>query len=360
MQLDYILDKARAEETLSRDEIIYLLTLDQPRDREKVFALARELRTQYFAKSIFLYGFVYFSTYCRNNCAFCLYRKTNQDYPRYRKTRQEIVETARQLAADGVHLLDLTMGEDPEYLEGREGFTSLLELVSAVRETSGLPLMISPGLVSDRELHKFQAAGVDWYACYQETHNRELFKQLRLGQSYDARLRRKVHARKQGMLIEEGLLTGVGETVEDIADSLRVMGEIGAQQVRVMSFVPQEGTPMSGWQSPDRKRELMIIALMRLLGPNRLIPASLDVDGIEGLEERLAAGANVVTSIIPPQSDLAGVAHSTLDIHEGNRSVRRVVEILRHNGLELASQEEFDNWTREQKKAAAGQREDAV
>lgn len=49
---------------------------------------------------------------------------------------------------------------------------------------------------------------------------------------------------------------------------------------------------------------------MRLLFPDKLIPASLDVDGISGLELRLMAGANVVTSIIPPNEGLAGVAQS--------------------------------------------------
>ena len=36
--------------------------------------------------AVFLYGFVYFSTYCRNECAFCFYRADNDESPRYRKT----------------------------------------------------------------------------------------------------------------------------------------------------------------------------------------------------------------------------------------------------------------------------------
>ena len=359
MQLDPILDKARGESPLTREETVFLLSLHRADDLQRVFEVARELRGRYFGNKIFLYGFVYFSTYCRNDCAFCLYRKTNPVYHRYRKSSGEILETARQLAAEGVHLLDLTMGEDPAYLDDGTGFASLLEIVADVRTSSGLPLMISPGLVANGDLLRLQEAGIDWYACYQETHNRKLFSSLRLGQSYDARLQRKLFARENGMLIEEGLLTGVGETIEDIADSLQVMSEIGAHQVRVMSFVPQEGTPMADWTTPSRQREMLIIALMRILGPNRLIPASLDVDGILGLRERLQAGANVVTSIIPPQSGLAGVSHSTLDIADGNRSVGRVASILADNGLVIAAQEDFNQWIAGQK-SAAKRREEAV
>ena len=40
--------------------------------------------------------------------------------------------------------------------------------------------------------------------------------------------------------------------------------------------------------------------MLRLAFSDRLIPASLDVEGLEGLQLRLDAGANVVTSLIAP------------------------------------------------------------
>ena len=44
--------------------------------------------------------------------------------------------------------------------------------------------------------------------------------QLRVGQDYDERMNAKLYAKEKGMFIEEGLLAGVGESEEDIADSL--------------------------------------------------------------------------------------------------------------------------------------------
>ncbi|MFQ9492088.1 MAG: hypothetical protein ACLR0N_15095 [Bilophila wadsworthia] len=82
-----------------------------------------------------------------------------------------MLEAAGRLAADGVHLLDLTLGEDPYYVEPA-GFHRLLELVSALKETTGLPIMVSPGVLSAEQLVRLREAGADWYACYQETHNR--------------------------------------------------------------------------------------------------------------------------------------------------------------------------------------------
>ncbi|MDD3169228.1 MAG: methylornithine synthase PylB, partial [Eubacteriales bacterium] len=142
----------------------------------------------------------------------------------------------------------------------------------------------------------------------------------------------------------EGILTGVGESLADIADSILEMGRIGAKQVRVMSFVPQQGIPMERVKKPDSLLELKIIAIMRLMYPGALIPASLDIDGISGLEDRINAGANLITSIIPPMSGLMGVAQNSMDVDEGGRTVKEASIILRSMGLEPASTEDYRDY----------------
>ncbi|MEL7659233.1 MAG: methylornithine synthase PylB, partial [Bacillota bacterium] len=96
------------------------------------------------------------------------------------------------------------------------------------------------------------------------------YQKLRFDQDYDKRMRAKLYAKDKGMLIEEGILAGVGETLEDIADSILEMGKIGATQMRVMSFVPQKGIPMERIQKPDPLLEEKIIAILRLMYPNVL------------------------------------------------------------------------------------------
>jgi len=342
--LEKVLEKAYYHHPISKTEIIFLLLQKHPHAIQRIFAMARMMRRSYFGERIYLYGFVYFSTYCKNNCTFCLYRKSNLSLNRYRKSREEVMETVGSLVESGVHLIDLTMGEDPAYLTDDHAIDKLLSLVGMVKRETGLPIMVSPGVVSKDVLKEFKSIGVDWYACYQETHNRELYQKMRTGQGYDERWNSKRIARRLGILTEEGLLTGIGDTTDDIAESLIAMGNIGAEQVRVMSFVPQSGTPLGHRVSPSRYRELMIIAVMRLLFPDRLIPASLDVDSISGLEKRLDAGANVVTSIIPPQSGFAGVSNASLDIAEGNRTVSRVKEVLENLGLSPATLFEYKQW----------------
>ena len=99
-----------------------------------------------------------------------------------------------------------------------------------------------------------------------------------------------------------------------------------------------------------RAHELLAIAAMRLVMEDRLIPASLDVDGLEGLAMRLKAGANVVTSIVPSGCGLAGVASKDLDIENQRRSVSAVVRQLGELGLEPALPGEYRAWVEQRRR----------
>ncbi len=330
---------------MSRSDIEWILDLSEPDTIQEVFKVARRLREDYFGNRVFLYGFVYFSTYCGNDCSFCLYRMNNPRAVRYRKSPAQIVEASERLAESGIHLIDLTMGEDPGIFQaGHRGFERLLQTVRLVKRHTNLPVMISAGVLPEAVQDELAEAGAVWYACYQETHNRALYQNLRPGQDYDIRINSKRSAKKRGLLIEEGLLLGAGESTADIADSISAMRELRADQVRVMGFVPQKGTPMERFPAPNPAKELLSIAVMRLVFPECLIPASLDVGGHAGLHRKLAAGANVVTSLIPPGQGLAGVAQCDLDIEDGKRTVAGIQGILKEDGLEPASGQEYHRW----------------
>jgi methylornithine synthase len=118
--------------------------------------------------------------------------------------------------------------------------------------------------------------------------------------------------------------------------------------------VPQAGTPLEDTTPAGDDAELLTIAAMRLAMPEALIPASLDVDGIAGLERRLNAGANVVTSIVPPTVGLAGVSQSELDIEEGHRTVEGVLPHLERLGMRAGSVDEYRAWLTEAHTRALG------
>jgi methylornithine synthase len=345
--LEAVLEKQKRGNSLDDADVASLLATPPGKPMEKLFASARAARETRFGDQIFCYGFMYFSTYCKNHCRFCLYRRSNPTAPRYRKTIESVIHIAQALEVAGVHLIDLTMGEDTHYLQ--QNGEKLLDLVSRCREAVPLPLMISPGVLSQQILMEIALLGVDWYACYQETFNRNLFSQLRQDQDFNRRLMAKIQARQLGLLIEEGLMLGVGENLNDIMLAVKNMRNMQANQVRAMTFRPQPNTPMAKWHVSDIQEELRAIAVFRLIFPEQLIPASLDIDGLEGLQYRLDAGANVVTSLIPPSYCLAGVSRAKIGIEEGRRTVSAAEPLIRQKGLRIARQSEYRDWLQKEK-----------
>ena len=321
-----IIDKAEKGQPVNVDEVYELMSMKDPKDIQELFAAARRVRDKQFGKKIFTYGFVYFSTYCKNNCTFCYFRNSNHIVDRYRKSVEEVVQLAGSLKDAGINLADLTMGEDPVMYANN--YEKLLEVISAVHNDVGISIMASPGALPEEMFAKVREAGADFYACYQETYNRPLFESLRLGQDFDVRRNQKIWARNAGLLAEDGMMIGLGENVRDRAETIMEMSSLECEQIRAMTFVPQEGTPMENNYAYDSTEELKAIAVMRILNHDKLIPCSLDVEGIAGLKTRIAAGANVITSIVTPNQNLAGVAQHELDIENGNRSVEHVYEML--------------------------------
>ena len=328
-----------------RRDIRFLLSLTDGESLAMLFRAAREIRRRHFGFDVFLYGFIYFSTFCRNDCRFCNYRRSNTALKRYRKTLDEILESAQRMEKSGVHLIDLTMGEWPDRNRPMDTDTpSLIDLARTIKARSRLPVMVSPGVVSDDTLRGLAAAGIDWYACYQETHNPRLFGQLRIGQDFAVRMQKKRMARELGMRIEEGIMIGIGETRADVSASIAAMRALDADQIRVMTFVPQDNTPMAVSAATPSVRESVVIAVLRLAMPDRLIPASLDVGGLAGLAERLNAGANVVTSLVVPGMGLAGVANQVLDIEQARRTPKAIRPVLDQCGLRVAEPGVYQDW----------------
>ena len=75
----------RCQPQMGKEALLGLLSVKSEGERAFVFDAAREARRRAFGNKVFLYGFLYLSTHCRNDCAFCQYRRSNSALERYRK-----------------------------------------------------------------------------------------------------------------------------------------------------------------------------------------------------------------------------------------------------------------------------------
>ncbi|MCC2508420.1 methylornithine synthase PylB [Methanimicrococcus blatticola] len=343
------------KKSLTDDDIRSMLSATDKAGLQRMFDAAVSVKNHYFGNDVYLYSFVYFSTYCKNQCTFCYYNAKNK-IDRYRITPEELRTMCEELKNEGVHMIDLTMGEDPHFHNKPE---NLLEFVRIAKEVTGLPVMVSPGVVDNDFIQALSKEGANFFALYQETYQEELYEKLRAGQSFEERFQARLNAKAAGICIEDGILTGfskmklsngepvspsVSDDIESAVASIRGMQKADPDQVRVMTFEPQPGTPLAGTTQASDLMELKVISVLRFVFPDRLIPASLDVAGIPGMVDRLNAGANVVTSIISADSKLEGVVNFDRDVslNERKRDAKSVIEKLNEMGLARGSQENFE------------------
>lgn len=323
---------------LSDSEIEHLLTTNDREEIESLYRISRKVRDNFTGNRVFLYSFIYFSTHCKNECSFCYYNRLNNIH-RYRLSNDEILDICSSFKGKQVHMIDLTMGEDPYYHNNPQ---LLVDIVKNVKNELNLPVMISPGVVDNNTLNKLYESGANFLALYQETYDKELYENMRVGQSFEDRINARRFAKNIGFCVEDGILSGIETDINSVVKSLRGMENNDPDMVRAMTFIPQEGTPLEDSGRYSSEQELRIIAILRLMFPDRLIPASLDIEGTDGMVKRLNSGANVVTSIIPSDTTLEGVVNYDRDLEERTRNVENVVSRLKAMGMEPAKQSEFN------------------
>ncbi len=90
MNLSEILSK----KILSREEVIFLLSLEKEEETESLFRKAREVRSDICGDEVHLRGIIEFSNHCKQDCHYCGIRMSNPDIKRYRISDDEIIKLA--------------------------------------------------------------------------------------------------------------------------------------------------------------------------------------------------------------------------------------------------------------------------
>ena len=97
--LDAILAKAAAFKGLNHREAAVLLECPLPEYKEKLFALAKEIKKAIYGDRIVLFAPLYLSNYCINGCVYCPYHSKNRDIKRKKLTQDQIREEVIALEA---------------------------------------------------------------------------------------------------------------------------------------------------------------------------------------------------------------------------------------------------------------------
>ena len=271
-------------------------------EEEALFAAARGVRERYYGKDVYLRGLIEFTNYCRNDCYYCGIRRGNLTLARYRLTQEEILQCCGEGYRLGFRTFVLQGGEDPFWDDAR-----VCALVRAVKKRwPDCAVTLSIGEREKESYEAFRAAGADRYLLRQETASEEHYRFLHPGEMSWAHRRQCLHDLKAaGFQTGCGFMAGSpGQTLDNIVEDLYYMQEFGPHMVGIGPFVPHAATRFRDEPAGTLEQTLRLLAVVRLMIPEVLLPATTALGSIHprGRELGLMAGANVVMPNISPQA----------------------------------------------------------
>ena len=206
--IDAILEKARQRKGLSHREASVLLACELEDKNQQLYALAEQIKKDFYGNRIVMFAPLYLSNHCVNGCLYCPYHKKNTHIPRKKLTQEQIRAEVIALQDMGHKRLALEAGEDPvnnplEYtLRSIQTIYSIKHKNGAIRRVN-----VNIAATSVENYRRLKEAGIGTYILFQETYHKESYEKLHpTGPKSDYAYHTEAHDRAmQGGIDDVGL-----------------------------------------------------------------------------------------------------------------------------------------------------------
>ena len=295
------IDLLAEKRDITADFLERLLTL--PNDHEGVDylkALAREAVEQVYGDRIFLRGLIEISSYCKNNCNYCGIRRSNSTLRRYRLSPEVILKCCREGYANGMRTFVLQAGEDVWWNDER-----LCHLVAEVRAAyPDCAITLSLGERSRESYQRLFDSGANRYLLRHETADETHYAYLHPeGMSFGNRMKCLNDLKEIGYQVGCGFMVGSpGQTPQTIWKDLQFIRSFQPHMVGIGPFVATQHTPFAGEKNGSVEMTLRLLAIIRLLHPHVLLPATTALGSLHpfGRELGILSGADVLMPNLSP------------------------------------------------------------
>ena len=177
--IDEILKKAELRKGLSYREASVLLACDNKEKVEEIYALAEQIKKDFYGNRIVLFAPLYLSNYCVNGCLYCPYHLKNKTIPRKKLTQEEVKKEVIALQDMGHKRLAIEAGEDPvnnpiEYI------LECIKTIYSIKHKNGAIRRVNVNIAATtvENYRKLKDAGIGTYILFQETYNKEQYEYL--------------------------------------------------------------------------------------------------------------------------------------------------------------------------------------
>lgn len=296
-----LFDKLYQDTRLTEEEYKELLELYTDKEvAEYGFELARKRQKETFGNEVYTRGLIEISNYCKNDCIYCGIRRSNQNADRYRLSEEEILSCCENGYALGFRTFVLQGGEDGYYTD--DLLEDLLHKIKAAYPDCAITLSL--GERSRESYEKLFAAGADRYLLRHETANEAHYAKLHPAEMSLTNRKQCLYILKEiGYQVGCGIMVGSPyQTMDNLVEDLVFMKALNPHMVGIGPFIPQKDTPFGEMEQGSLEMTLFLLAIIRLMLPKVLLPATTALGTIHprGRELGILAGGNVVMPNLSP------------------------------------------------------------
>ena len=265
-----------------------------------LFNAADAVRRDRYGSDVYLRGLIEFTNVCKNNCLYCGIRCGSETVSRYRLVPDEILSCCDEGYTLGYRTFVLQGGEDPYFTDDM-----LASLIDRIRTRyPDCAVTLSVGEKSADSYRLFYRAGAARYLLRHETASDAHYRKLHPGTMSSDHRKQCLFALKEiGYQVGSGFMVGSPyQTTENLVEDLRFLQKLDPDMIGIGPFIPAKNTPFADIPAGSLALTLRLIAVLRLLFPHALIPATTALGTIhpQGRELGLKAGANVVMPNLSP------------------------------------------------------------
>jgi len=280
---------------ITKEDILSLLILD---DAFEVYKAADKIRREYVGDEVQVREIIEISNYCKQKCLYCGLQSQNKKLKRYRMTPDEVVDRVRWSIPLGYKTVVLQSGEDDYWTD-----EIVCDIVKKIKEMD-FAVTLSFGEKSYDTYKKYRDAGTDRYLLKHETCDKELYKYLDPGMSFENRIQCQKNLKDLGIQVGSGIMIGLpGQTLDSIADDIMLFYEMDYDMIGISPFIPHQDTEIGNSHSGDVDLVRKAVAVTRIILKDVHLPVTTAFSTLnerEGKLLMLASGANVIMPNITP------------------------------------------------------------
>ncbi len=177
--IDSIIEKAKLRKGLNHREASVLLACENQEKLDEVYALAEQIKKDFYGNRIVIFAPLYLSNYCVNGCVYCPYHAKNKHIPRKKLTQDEVRDEVIALQDMGHKRLAIEAGEDPvnnpiEYI------LDCIKTIYSIKHKNGAIRRVNVNIAATtvENYRKLKDAGIGTYILFQETYHKESYLNL--------------------------------------------------------------------------------------------------------------------------------------------------------------------------------------